>query len=45
MTFSTAAVFSHNLLDFIDFYNELSDLNPNSLHQVGCAQRIPDWEV
>jgi len=33
MTFSTAAVFSHNLLDFIDFYNELGDLNPASLNQ------------
>lgn len=33
MTFSTAAVFSHNLLDFIDFYNDLGDLNPSHLHQ------------
>lgn len=33
MTFSTAAVFSHNLLDFVDFYNDLGDLNPGNLQQ------------
>ena len=35
MTFSTAAVFSQNLLSFVDFYRDLDKLDPDNLKQVG----------
>ena len=31
MTFSTAALFSQNMVKFIEFYGDLSQLNPESL--------------
>ena len=31
MTFSTAALFSQNLIKFIEFYSELSELDPENL--------------
>ena len=34
MTFSTAALFNQNLLNFIDFYHDLAKLNPDQLQQV-----------
>jgi len=33
MTFSTAAVFSQNLMGFIDFYKDLDKVNPDNLRQ------------
>ena len=33
MTFSTAALFSQNLIKFIEFYSELSQLDPDNLKQ------------
>ena len=33
MTFSTAALFSQNLVAFIDFYKELEKVNPDNLKQ------------
>ena len=33
MTFSTAAVFSQNLVAFIDFYKDLEKVNPDNLKQ------------
>ena len=33
MTFSTAGVFSQNLLKFIEFYEDIGDLDPNNLKQ------------
>ena len=33
MTFSTAALFSQNLIKFIEFYSELSQLDPDDLKQ------------
>ena len=33
MTFSTAALFSQNLIKFIEFYSELSKLDPDNLKQ------------
>ena len=33
MTFSTAAVFSQNLIKFIEFYSELTSLDPDNLRQ------------
>ena len=34
MTFSTAAVFNQNLLDFIQFYKDLGKIDPDTLQQV-----------
>ena len=31
MTFSTAALFSQNMIKFIEFYSDLSKLNPDNL--------------
>ena len=36
MTFSTAAVFNQNLLDFIDFYKDLGKVDAENLRQVTC---------
>lgn len=33
MTFSTAGVFNQNLLKFIDFYEDIGDLDPDNLKQ------------
>ena len=33
MTFSTAGVFSQNLLKFIEFYEDIGDLDPDNLKQ------------
>merc|ERR1711962_1570237 len=33
MTFSTAALFSQNLIQFIDFYHDLEKLDPDNLRQ------------
>ena len=33
MTFSTAALFSQNLVTFIDFYKELEKIDPENLKQ------------
>ena len=33
MTFSTAALFSQNLVAFIDFYKDLEKVNPDNLKQ------------
>lgn len=33
MTFSTAALFNQNLVNFIHFYHDLAKLNPDNLHQ------------
>ena len=40
MTFSTAALFNQNLLNFIDFYQDLAKLNPDQLHQVQYLQLL-----
>ena len=33
MTFSTAGIFSQNLQKFIEFYEEIGDLDPDNLKQ------------
>ena len=33
MTFSTAGVFNQNLLKFIEFYEDIGDLDPENLKQ------------
>ena len=38
MTFSTAALFSQNLIQFIDYYHDLEKLDPDNLRQVGGIQ-------
>ena len=37
MTFSTAALFSQNLILFIDFYHDLDKLDPDNLRQVNLS--------
>ena len=38
MTFSTAALFSQNLIQFIDFYHDLDKLDPDNLRQVTISR-------
>ena len=45
MTFSTAALFNQNLLNFIDFYQDLAKLNPDQLHQVQYLQLLKSADV
>ena len=42
MTFSTAALFSQNLIQFIDFYHDLEKLDPDNLRQVNSIHSKPN---
>ena len=43
MTFSTAALFSQNLVAFIDFYKDLDKVNPDNLKQGELKSEVNIW--
>ena len=43
MTFSTAALFSQNLVTFIDFYKDLDKVNPDNLKQGELKSEVMFW--
>ena len=45
MTFATAALFNQNLLDFIEFYQQLEKLNQDNLTQVWKTWAVENVKI